>query len=674
MVRGDGSYGNPTNEPGYWNPTAQRPPDPTQTPTYVLEVPRDKIGYVIGRGGENIKRIREASKCTVMVDTQVKCSLIRIYGAAENSRLAKDMILAKTGELAAEGGGEDGGEKPQAQIKIDMRHIGFVIGRGGATIKKIREDSGAFITAEEQKAKGFTMLKIMGEPEAVKKAQELIEGKVAEMAGREGGGPGTIPTACEIQVVQEYIANLIGKAGECLNALKEQSGASITIDQTTKDQGYSVVKVFPGPNAEFAQALLISKLQEIEWWKIYGEDGSPCKGEFKGKGKGKLQTKGLDKLGDKRIDGPPQLALPPPPPPPVPSVVVPPGGAAITQWNPDTNTAGGKGNAHQSKSSSPTPLAPPALLALPAPPAFSALGEPPDGELKSLLQEAMDMGSGGGQGNADDLPADDFTSQWLNALEDWEDDTWGGSGDVDAADKSKDLLSNLLRSGNAPPLPPAPPPPLPGAPLQCTPVPAPDAGLPVLLPDLPGMPPLPPPLPGTYDFNAGATWGSSSSSLGPLGPLGSLLDASSGAALGFPGATAAWPPLGNAPLPHSMGPAGGDWAGATGSQNWCKSSTWDSGTAWTNGGDSGKGNAWGNSGTWGKGGDWDGPAGGPDWGNAGGNGGGKGGDMGKAMVPTLGPRIVPPGGPPGAAAPSTGPSAGLQLLRQMAKTNGPAWS
>jgi len=87
------------------------------------------------------------------------------------------------------------------------------------------------------------------------------------------------------------------------------------------------------------------------------------------------------------------------------------------------------------------------------------LVRPPDSEFKSLLQEAMDMmdmGASSGSGNRDQPPpqpqpdaggGDDFTSQWLNAMDNWDDEAW---------DVANSKVAELV-----PPPPPDEAPPLP---------------------------------------------------------------------------------------------------------------------------------------------------------------------------------------------------------------------
>ena len=112
-----------------------------------LLLPNKQTGTVIGKGGANIKSIREASGCQVQISENVQGAtdrLITIIGDSSVINTAVARLLAIIDE------------DPQASMIVDTstpertlrcvlnnNEAGRIIGKGGATIKQIRTESGA---------------------------------------------------------------------------------------------------------------------------------------------------------------------------------------------------------------------------------------------------------------------------------------------------------------------------------------------------------------------------------------------------------------------------------------------------------------------------------------------------------------------------------------------------
>merc|ERR1712054_402913 len=97
----------------------------------------------------------------------------------------------------------------------------------------------------------------------------------AREIGGSNGGVGltgaSIPSeniAHEFQVEQRFVGSLIGRGGESVKSIMQQTGASVSIDQSTKDMGYSTVRILCGSGADKARAVIEAKVQEIK-----GPDG-----------------------------------------------------------------------------------------------------------------------------------------------------------------------------------------------------------------------------------------------------------------------------------------------------------------------------------------------------------------------------------------------------------------
>ena len=77
------------------------------------------------------------------------------------------------GGMGAPGGGGDGG---MFEMNVPGHKVGLIIGRGGKTIKQLRERSGAkvIIIQDSPKVAHEKPLRITGDPGAVEAAKELV--------------------------------------------------------------------------------------------------------------------------------------------------------------------------------------------------------------------------------------------------------------------------------------------------------------------------------------------------------------------------------------------------------------------------------------------------------------------------------------------------------------------
>nr|XP_022288251.1 far upstream element-binding protein 3-like isoform X5 [Crassostrea virginica] len=105
-----------------------------QTAVEVM-VPGNKVGVVIGKGGETIRQLqrRGGVKMVIIQGDNIPSALekpLRISGDPHQCQRAKEMVL----ELLAEG---------EMKIPVPRTAVGVVIGKNGETIKRIQQESGA---------------------------------------------------------------------------------------------------------------------------------------------------------------------------------------------------------------------------------------------------------------------------------------------------------------------------------------------------------------------------------------------------------------------------------------------------------------------------------------------------------------------------------------------------
>ncbi|KAG1472095.1 hypothetical protein G6F56_001745 [Rhizopus delemar] len=216
-------------------------------------VPNHMVGLLIGKGGENLKKIERVSGVSKVQ-----------FAAGEQDQIsiARDMIRqmvddAKTNEANRNAGPPGGGYHYQGnmggnsiQIRIPVPKIGLVIGRGGETIRDFEQQSRAKIilpsdsTGDINNERAVTLI---GDDAAVQHAKQLIEdivfgspnlpaprysqyGAPHGVGGVGGGGGGPNDQRIYVPIPATVVGLIIGRGGETIRYFQEQSGARVKVD------------------------------------------------------------------------------------------------------------------------------------------------------------------------------------------------------------------------------------------------------------------------------------------------------------------------------------------------------------------------------------------------------------------------------------------------------------
>lgn len=129
--------------------------------TMRLLMPNTYAGSIIGKGGVNIKAIREESACRVMIAEAAQPGadrVVTVTGAPLAINRAVELMLEKIEAHAATAAATPAADGTVAapappshllKIQLSNNQVGAVIGKGGAQIKALREESGASIKVTE---------------------------------------------------------------------------------------------------------------------------------------------------------------------------------------------------------------------------------------------------------------------------------------------------------------------------------------------------------------------------------------------------------------------------------------------------------------------------------------------------------------------------------------------
>ncbi|CAG8465218.1 5711_t:CDS:10 [Paraglomus occultum] len=249
---------------------------------HILEefsVPNVVVGLVIGRGGENLKRIEKTTGARVQFsqDQPPDCidRRVSISGPPEEVRSARSMIRSLVDDALASQANrrsDYGPSRATVTIHIPSSKVGVVIGRGGETIRDLQDRSGARINVTPDNAANPQStdrpVTLIGDDAAIQRAKalidEIIKGGDAALdrptpreygsssyggsmyggeshgnsyeshygSGSQYGGSGgkSSQEKITIQVPNDTVGLIIGKGGETVKALQQQSGAKIQIE------------------------------------------------------------------------------------------------------------------------------------------------------------------------------------------------------------------------------------------------------------------------------------------------------------------------------------------------------------------------------------------------------------------------------------------------------------
>lgn len=202
----------------------------------------NNIGKLIGKGGATIKGLSEDHRCRIDTPKGQKKQAGNVVKISGESQEDVDACVAAIKELL---GDDDPTPQVFEKIKLNASQRPLIIGRGGATIRKLQEDSGANrINVDRQTGE----CKIMGSQAAVTKAAELIKAILKKDASM---------VTQTIKCDESRFGLVIGKGGSTIRKISEECGG-VKIDT---DKKLNLIKIRGNKNdvakavAQYAEIL-----------------------------------------------------------------------------------------------------------------------------------------------------------------------------------------------------------------------------------------------------------------------------------------------------------------------------------------------------------------------------------------------------------------------------------
>ena len=261
------------------------------------------MGAVIGKKGENIRKLRLSSSSDIVVDHHVKSSderVIRMSSVDGLVATVENLCGLQTNSLA------DGSDDPMftedeelacdARLLLDTSQVGFLVGKSGASIKAIIEETGAHVRILPRgelppcACVSDELVQISGSRSTVSAACRIIGGMMEEHPPKRRGtqrpinlaqacrghaqylpkssssrhdafdyaGPSsiTMETIFRLLVPANMAGNIIGKGGCHISKIRQETGSRIKVYGNADDVEERLVCVFSSddPNQRYCTA------------------------------------------------------------------------------------------------------------------------------------------------------------------------------------------------------------------------------------------------------------------------------------------------------------------------------------------------------------------------------------------------------------------------------------
>ncbi|XP_063066273.1 far upstream element-binding protein 3 isoform X7 [Engraulis encrasicolus] len=215
------------------------------------KVPDKMVGFIIGRGGEQITRIQLESGCKIQIAADSGGMMDRpctLTGSPESIEQAK-RLLGQIVERCRNGPGfhnDMDGNSTIQEILIPASKVGLVIGKGGDTIKQLQERTGVkmIMIQDGPMPTGVDKpLRITGDPYKVQQARELVVEIIRDKdqgdfraGGRGDFGSRMGGSSMDVAVPRFAVGIVIGRNGEMIKKIQNDAGVRI---QFKPDDGIS---------------------------------------------------------------------------------------------------------------------------------------------------------------------------------------------------------------------------------------------------------------------------------------------------------------------------------------------------------------------------------------------------------------------------------------------------
>ncbi|MGH0152983.1 UNVERIFIED_CONTAM: hypothetical protein FKN15_059546 [Acipenser sinensis] len=238
---GYGGQKRPLEDAAFGSPMGGMGASQRSVVTEEFKVPDGMVGFIIGRGGEQISRMQQESGCKIQIAPDsggLPDRSVMLTGSPDSIQSAKSLL----GEIVEKGRPgpvfhhSDGPGMSVQEMLVPASKAGLVIGKGGETIKQLQERAGVkmvMIQEGPQNTGADKPLRITGEPFKVQQAKEMVmelirdQGGFREQRNEYGSRMGGNDCGLDVPVPRFAVGIVIGRNGEMIKKIQNDTGVRI---------------------------------------------------------------------------------------------------------------------------------------------------------------------------------------------------------------------------------------------------------------------------------------------------------------------------------------------------------------------------------------------------------------------------------------------------------------
>uniref|UniRef100_A0A671QIU8 Far upstream element-binding protein 1-like n=1 Tax=Sinocyclocheilus anshuiensis TaxID=1608454 RepID=A0A671QIU8_9TELE len=252
------------------------------------------VGFIIGRGGEQISRIQQDSGCKIQISPDsggMPDRSVTLTGAPDSIQAAKMLLseIVDKGRPSPAFHHNDGPGMSVQEVMIPASKAGLVIGKGGETIKQLQERAGVkmvMIQEGPQNTGSDKPLRISGDPFKVQQAKDMVMDLIRDQGFREQrgeyGSRVSSGDSLDVPVPRFAVGIVIGRSGEMIKKIQNDTGVRIQFKPDDGSTPERIAQIMGPPDrAQHAADIITDLLRSVQ---TGGPPGHGGRGRGRGQG------------------------------------------------------------------------------------------------------------------------------------------------------------------------------------------------------------------------------------------------------------------------------------------------------------------------------------------------------------------------------------------------------
>ncbi|XP_015210742.1 far upstream element-binding protein 1 isoform X1 [Lepisosteus oculatus] len=269
---------------------------PQRSVSEEFKVPDGMVGFIIGRGGEQISRLQQESGCKIQIAPDsggLPDRSVMLTGSHDSIQTAKRLLteIVEKGRPGPVFHHSDGPGMAVQEILVPASKAGLVIGKGGETIKQLQERAGVkmvMIQEGPQNTGADKPLRISGDPFKVQQAKEMVmelirdQGGFREQRNEYGSRMGGSDCSLDVPVPRFAVGIVIGRNGEMIKKIQNDTGVRIQFKPDDGSTPERIAQIMGPPDrSQHAAEIITDLLRSVQ---AGGPPGPGGRGRGRGQG------------------------------------------------------------------------------------------------------------------------------------------------------------------------------------------------------------------------------------------------------------------------------------------------------------------------------------------------------------------------------------------------------